>query len=151
MKDYFKGVRRHIGKLDASGESHFLGVDHTGAKNRSMNALFGKIYPLDAASIPDLQFIMKSKKAAKPTEDVITCELSKNEYDKLCENIKDIVDYIDSIRASHPEVYNELEAYAAMAEAFGSSLKINFLEFFDIALRLDAIVELRSIGMVNYD
>ena len=144
-------LHRHIGKLDASGESHFLGVDHTGAKNRSMNALFGKIYPLDAASIPDLQFIMKSKKAAKPTEDVITCELSKNEYDKLCENIKDIVDYIDSIRASHPEVYNELEAYAAMAEAFGSSLKINFLRFFNIALRLDAIVELRNIGMVNFD
>ena len=38
-----------------------------------------------------------------------------------------------------------------MAEAFGSSLKINFLRFFNIALRLDAIVELRNIGMVNFD
>ena len=144
-------LHRHIGKLDASGESHFLGVDHTGAKNRSMNALFGRIYPLDAASIPDLQFIMKSKKAAKPTEGVITCELEEMEYNSLCRNIKEIVGYIDSIRASHPEVYNELETYAAMAKAFDSSLKINFLSFFDIALRLDAIVELRNIGMVNYD
>ena len=94
---------------------------------------------------------MKSKKAAKPTEGVITCELEEVEYNSLCKNIKDIVDYIDSIRASHPEVYNELEAYAAMAQTFGSSLKINFLRFFDIALRLDAIVELQNIGMVNYD
>lgn len=144
-------LHRHIGKLDASGESHFLGVDHTGAKNRSMTALFGKIYPLDAASMPDLQFIKNSKKAAKPTDDVITCKLEEKEYKLLCNNISDILGYIDSIRASHPEVYNELEAYAAMAEAFGSSLKINFLRFFNIALRLDAIVELRSIGMVNYD
>ena len=144
-------LHRHIGKLDASGESHFLGVDHTGAKNRSMHFLFYKIYPLDAASFPDLQFIMKSKKAAKPTEGVITCELEEVEYNSLCRNIKEIVGYIDSIRASHPEVYNDLEAYAAMAQAFSSSLKINFLEFFDIALRLDAIVELRNIGMVNYD
>ena len=144
-------LHRHIGKLDASGESHFLGVDHTGAKNRSMTALFGKIYPLDAASMPDLQFIKNSKKAAKPTDDVITCKLEEKEYKLLCNNISDILGYIDSIKASHPEVYTHLEAYAAMAEAFGSSLKINFLEFFDIALRLDAIVELRSIGMVNYD
>ena len=126
-------------------------MDHTGAKNRSMTALFGKIYPLDAASMPDLQFIKNSKKAAKPTDDVITCKLEEKEYKLLCNNISDILGYIDSIRASHPEVYNELEAYAAMAEAFGSSLKINFLRFFNIALRLDAIVELRNIGMVNFD
>lgn len=144
-------LHRHIGKLDASGESHFLGVDHTGAKNRSMTALFGKIYPLDAASMPDLQFIKNSKKAAKPTDDVITCKLEEKEYKLLCNNISDILGYIDSIKASHPEVYTHLEAYAAMAQAFSSSLKINFLEFFDIALRLDAIVELRNIGMVNFD
>ncbi|MGN0213922.1 MAG: hypothetical protein ACI4AH_03830 [Muribaculaceae bacterium] len=147
-------LHRHIGLLDASGETHFLGVDHTDALNRSMRFLFSvnNIDALKADSPYVLQFAKtkESKNSSKVSGNTITYELIKSEYDNLSKNISDILSVINNIKDSHPKVYNKLSGYEAMVKAFQSSMSINFVEFFYIALRLDAIVELRNIGMVNY-
>ena len=62
-----------------------------------------------------------------------------------------MIELIDKAEEDNPEVFEHLATYRAMANRLLSSNEIAFADFFLVALRLDAIIELPKIGMVNFD
>ncbi len=143
-----RGEMRHIGLLDASGEACFLGVDHTAALRRAIDFLFKGSYTFDA--LPVLHFTMKNNADPAPAH-AITCLLGKDDYNRLLDNTAGVIELIDKAKEDNPEVFKHLATYRAMASRFLSSKEISFADFFLVALRLDAIIELPKIGMVNFD
>ena len=73
----------------------------------------------------------------------------------------DCISVLDSIRDIKPVLadFKQLDAERlAWVEEYGSALvkvqannRFDFVEFFALMLKMDVIVELRNIGMVNYD
>ena len=145
-----RGEMRHIGLLDASGEACFLGVDHTAALRRAIDFLFKGSYTFDADALPVLHFAMKNNAGPVPAH-AITCLLGKDDYNRLLDNTAGVIKLIDKAKVDNPEVFEHLAAYRAMANRLLSSNEIAFADFFLVALRLDAIIELPKIGMVNFD
>ena len=143
-----RGEMRHIELLDASGEACFLGVDHTAALRRAIGFLFKGSYSFDA--LPVLHFAMKNNAGQAPAH-AITCLLGKDDYNRLLDNTAGVIELIDKAKVDNPEVFEHLAAYRAMANRLLSSKEISFADFFLVALRLDAIIELPKIGMVNFD
>ena len=93
---------------------------------------------------------MKNNAGQAPAHS-ITCLLGKDDYNRLLDNTAGVIELIDKAKVDNPEVFEHLATYRAMANRLLSTNEISFADFFLVALRLDAIIELPKIGMVNFD
>ena len=67
------------------------------------------------------------------------------------ESIQDIMSVLTDFKQLDTEHLAWVEEYRSALEKVQTYSQLDFMEFFALMLKMDVIVELRNIGMVNYD
>lgn len=67
------------------------------------------------------------------------------------ESIQDIMSVLTDFKQLDAERLAWVEEYRSALEKVQTYSRLDFVEFFALMLKMDVIVELRNIGMVNYD
>lgn len=133
----YEQYRQYFNVLTSNDGLTLKAVDHTNALDRSFGYIFRDMIDYD-----------KNKRKS------MLWQWGK-ELDDDC------ISVLDSIRDIKPVLadFKQLDAERlAWVEEYGSALvkvqannRFDFVEFFALMLKMDVIVELRNIGMVNYD
>lgn len=133
----YEQYRQYFNVLTSNDGLTLKAVDHTNALDRSFGYIFRGMIDYD-----------KNKRKSMLWQ-------WGNELDDDC------ISVLDSIRDIKPVLadFKQLDAERlAWVEEYGSALvsvqannRFDFVEFFALMLKMDVIVELRNIGMVNYD
>lgn len=133
----YEQYRQYFNVLTSNDGLTLKAVDHTNALDRSFGYIFRDMIDYD-----------KNKRKS------MSWQWGK-ELDDDC------ISVLDSIRDIKPVLadFKQLDAERlAWVEEYGSALvkvqannRFDFVEFFALMLKMDVIVELRNIGMVNYD
>lgn len=133
----YEQYRQYFNVLTSNDGLTLKAVDHTNALDRSFGYIFRGMIDYD-----------KNKRKS------MLWQWGK-ELDDDC------ISVLDSIRDIKPVLadFKQLDAERlAWVEEYGSALvkvqvnnRFDFVEFFALMLKMDVIVELRNIGMVNYD
>lgn len=141
---------RFLSLLDKADGLNFGEADHTNAIKRSVSFLLKDIPLPEGSQSHTLHLQAKDPKKKNVAQCNSHFAIDKQEFDKLNDNVANLLALIDELKTIQPDAYAKLAGYEAQVKNFSTSMCLNFMEFFPIMLQLDAIVELRNIGMVNF-
>lgn len=114
-----------------------LECDHTGALDRSFKVAFDKLVENNG------------EKDSK----TLSCkwDYKSGENSKIEEEIDDVLKNLPSLKEISPKDFEWLEAYKNMLQTIKNKDEFDFMQLFPLMLKMDILVELPKIGMVNYE
>ena len=120
--------------MSMSHDLNFKDIDHTGALLRSFN------------------FLLKDSDDNK-TSIQVTTDFAPFRWDfdeNISMNIDKILSQLSIIKQNNTKHHSYLNNYQQLLDEFKTEKMLDFVAFFPAMVLLDAIVETRKIGMVNY-
>lgn len=125
---YFKSLKKTDG--------FELECDHTNALKRSFKVAFGEL----------------GKKGENEVK-TLNCkwDYKSGENSKIEEEIDDVLKNLPSLKEISPKDFEWLEAYKNMLQTIKNKDEFDLMQFFPLMLKMDILVELPKIGMVNYE
>lgn len=114
-----------------------LECDHTGALDRSFKVAFGRLVENNG------------EKDGK----TLNCKWNykSGNNSEIEEEIDDVLKNLPSLKEISPKDFEWLEAYKNMLQTIKNKDEFDLMQFFPLMLKMDILVELPKIGMVNYE
>lgn len=128
---YFKSLKKTDGfKLEC---------DHTDALKRSFGTAYGTLVEKDG----------KDGKDSK----TLNCKWNykSGENSEIEKEINSVLKNLPSLKEISPKDFEWLEAYKNMLLTIKDKKEFDLMQFFSLMLKMDILVELPKIGMVNYE
>lgn len=140
---YFKSLTKTNGlKLEC---------DHTDALDRSFGTAYGTLVNKFGKDGKDA----KDGKDGKDEKDskTLNCEWNykSGNNSEIEEEIDDVLKNLPSLKNISPKDFEWLEAYKNMLQTIKNKNEFDLMQFFPLMLKMDILVELPKIGMVNYE
>ena len=140
---YFKSLTKTNGlKLEC---------DHTDALDRSFGTAYGTLVDKFGKDGKDA----KDGKDGKDEKDskTLNCEWNykSGNNSEIEEEIDDVLKNLPSLKNISPKDFEWLEAYKNMLQTIKNKKEFDLMQFFPLMLKMDILVELPKIGMVNYE
>lgn len=140
---YFKSLTKTNGlKLEC---------DHTDALDRSFGTAYGTLVDKFGKDGKDA----KDGKDGKDEKDskTLNCEWNykSGNNSEIEEEIDDVLKNLPSLKNISPKDFEWLEAYKNMLQTIKNKNEFDLMQFFPLMLKMDILVELPKIGMVNYE
>lgn len=133
----FERYRKYFNVLDSNNGLILDSVDHTNALDRSFGYTFRSIINYD----------YKKRKTM-----LLQLRFADNEEFVVVRNsVNAITTLLSDFKQLDPERFAWVDEYSRTLVSFQIENHFDFVEFFALMLKMDVIVELRNIGMVNYD
>lgn len=133
----FERYRKYFNVLDSNNGLILDSVDHTNALDRSFGYTFRSIINYD----------YKKRKTM-----LLQLRFADNEEFVVVRNsVNAITTLLSDFKQLDPERFAWVDEYSRTLVSFQIQNHFDFVEFFALMLKMDVIVELRNIGMVNYD
>lgn len=133
----YEQYRQYFNVLTSNDGLTLKAVDHTNALDRSFGYIFRGMIDYD-----------KNKRKSMSWQ-------WGNELDDDCISVLDSIRDIKPVLADFKQLDAErlawVEEYRSALVKVQANNRFDFVEFFALMLKMDVIVELRNIGMVNYD
>lgn len=133
----YEQYRQYFNVLTSNDGLTLKAVDHTNALDRSFGYIFRGMIDYD-----------KNKRKSMSWQ-------WGNELDDDCISVLDSIRDIKPVLADFKQLDAErlawVEEYRSVLVRVQANNRFDFVEFFALMLKMDVIVELRNIGMVNYD
>lgn len=114
-----------------------LECDHTGALDRSFKVAFGKLV----------------ENNGEKDSNTLNCKWNYKSGNNsgIEEEIDDVLKNLPSFKEISPKDFEWLEAYKNMLQTIKNKDEFDLMQFFPLMLKMDILVELPKIGMVNYE
>lgn len=133
----FERYRKYFNVLDSNDGLILDSVDHTNALDRSFDYTFRSIINYD----------YKKRKTM-----LLQLRFADNEEFVVVRNsVNAITTLLSDFKQLDPERFAWVDEYSRTLVSFQIESHFDFVKFFTMMLKMDVIVELRNIGMVNYD
>lgn len=133
----FERYRKYFNVLDSNDGLILDSVDHTNALDRSFGYTFRSIINYD----------YKKRKTM-----LLQLRFADNEEFVVVRNsVNAITTLLSDFKQLDPERFAWVDEYSRTLVSFQIESHFDFVKFFTMMLKMDVIVELRNIGMVNYD
>ena len=133
----YERYQQYFNALASNDGLKINSVDHTNALDRSFGYIFRGMIDYD-----------KNKRKSMLWQ----CGLEMDDDHILVqESIQDIMSVLTDFKQLDTEHLAWVEEYRSALEKVQTYSRLDFMEFFALMLKMDVIVELRNIGMVNYD
>lgn len=133
----FERYRKYFNVLDSNDGLILDSVDHTNALDRSFGYTFRSIINYD----------YKKRKTM-----LLQLRFADNEEFVVVRNsVNAITILLSDFKQLDPERFAWVDEYSRTLVGFQIESHFDFVKFFTMMLKMDVIVELRNIGMVNYD
>lgn len=133
----FERYRKYFNVLDSNDGLILDSVDHTNALDRSFGYTFRSIINYD----------YKKRKTM-----LLQLRFADNEEFVVVRNsVNAITTLLPDFKQLDPERFAWVDEYSRTLVSFQIESHFDFVKFFTMMLKMDVIVELRNIGMVNYD
>lgn len=133
----FERYRKYFNVLDSNDGLILDSVDHTNALDRSFGYTFRSIINYD----------YKKRKTM-----LLQLRFADNEEFVVVRNsVNAITTLLSDFKQLDPERFAWVDEYSRTLVSFQIESHFDFAKFFTMMLKMDVIVELRNIGMVNYD
>lgn len=133
----FERYRKYFNVLDSNDGLILDSVDHTNALDRSFGYTFRSIINYD----------YKKRKTM-----LLQLRFADNEEFVVVRNsVNAITTLLSDFKQLDPERFAWVYEYSRTLVSFQIESHFDFVKFFTMMLKMDVIVELRNIGMVNYD
>lgn len=133
----YEQYRQYFNVLTSNDGLTLKAVDHTNALDRSFGYIFRGMIDYD-----------KNKRKSMSWQ-------WGNELDDDCISVLDSIRDIKPVLADFKQLDDErlawVEEYRSALVKVQANNRFDFVKFFALMLKMDVIVELRNIGMVNYD
>ena len=133
----FERYRKYFNVLDSNDGLILDSVDHTNALDRSFGYTFRSIINYD----------YKKRKTM-----LLQLRFADNEEFVVVRNsVNAITTLLSDFKQLDPERFAWVDEYSRTLVSFQIESHFDFVKFFTMMLKMDVIVELGNIGMVNYD
>lgn len=133
----YKRYQQYFNALASNDGLKINSVDHTNALDRSFGYMFRSKIDYD-----------KNKRKSMLWQWGLEMDDNQN---LVRESIQDIMSVLTDFKQLDAERLAWVEEYRSALEKVQTYSRLDFVEFFALMLKMDVIVELRNIGMVNYD
>lgn len=133
----YERYQQYFNALASNDGLKINSVDHTNALDRSFGYMFRSKIDYD-----------KNKRKSMLWQWGLEMDDNQN---LVRESIQDIMSVLTDFKQLDAERLAWVEEYRSALEKVQTYSRFDFVEFFALMLKMDVIVELRNIGMVNYD
>ena len=133
----YERYRKYFNVLDLNEELILEPVDHTNALDRSFGYTFRSMINYDSKKHKTMSLQLRFA--------------DDKEFVVARDSIKAITPLLPDFKQLDPERFAWLDEYSRALVRFQIENHFDFVKFFTMMLKMDVIVELRNIGMVNYD
>ena len=133
----YERYRQYFSVLASNDGLTLKPIDHTNALDRSFGYIFRGMIDYDKNKRKSMSWLWR---------------FEKDDDDKLVrDSIQDIMPVLADFKQLDAERLAWVEEYRSALTKVQADSQLDFVEFFALMLKMDVIVELRNIGMVNYD
>lgn len=133
----YERYRQYFNVLTSNDGLTLKAVDHTNALDRSFGYIFRGMIDYDKNQRKSMLW-----KWGNELDD---------DYISVLDSIRDIKPVLADFKQLDAERLAWVEEYGSALVKVQANNRFDFVEFFALMLKMDVIVELRNIGMVNYD
>lgn len=133
----YERYRQYFGVLTSNDGLTLKAVDHTNALDRSFGYIFRGMIDYDMNKRKSMSWQWGN-------------ELD-DDYVSVLDSIRDIKPVLADFKQLDAERLAWVEEYRSALVKVQANNRFDFVKFFALMLKMDVIVELRNIGMVNYD
>lgn len=133
----YEQYRQYFNVLTSNDGLTLKAVDHTNALDRSFGYIFRGMIDYDKNKRKSMSWQWGN-------------ELD-DDYISVLDSIRDIKPVLADFKKLDAERMAWVEEYMSALVKVQANNRFDFVEFFALMLKMDVIVELRNIGMVNYD
>lgn len=133
----YEQYRQYFNVLTSNDGLTLKAVDHTNALDRSFGYIFRGMIDYDKNKRKSMSWQWGN-------------ELD-DDYVSVLDSIRDIKPVLADFKQLDAERLAWVEEYRSALVKVQANNRFDFVEFFALMLKMDVIVELRNIGMVNYD
>lgn len=133
----YERYRQYFGVLASNDGLTLKAIDHTNALDRSFGYIFRGMIDYDKNQRKSMLW-----KWGNELDD---------DYVSVLDSIRDIKPVLADFKQLDAERLAWVEEYRSALVKVQANNRFDFVEFFALMLKMDVIVELRNIGMVNYD
>lgn len=133
----YEQYRQYFNVLTSNDGLTLKAVDHTNALDRSFGYIFRGMIDYDKNKRKSMSWQWGN-------------ELD-DDYISVLDSIRDIKPVLADFKQLDAERLAWVEEYMSALVKVQANNRFDFVEFFALMLKMDVIVELRNIGMVNYD